>query len=299
MFHFRVLLLGFFLVCLSLSAFAADPPAQDSASYGHTIAVADFSGYDPEVGRFIAETLLTDLAQSRLLHFAERSEIRRALDELKLQSTGLIDPQQITQLGKLVSADRLVVGSYLEAEDQIIINARLLDIGTGRLSEGGAGNVSGDRRNLLSLVHRLAHQFHRRVTGEDFVIDGEGAEASSHPYSAAGSIRPSNSGFDIRPSSVPGQPASPGIAPQNYSPAYPNNNGSNYRVGEGFSLNTSPRIIVPPLVTTQTRAYSPPKISWTPPPRRTPNRYRPVRIPLEIRPVNRPLGGSSVRWRIL
>ena len=178
MFHFRALMLGCLLL-LPLAASAADNPDSDRSPVSPTIAVADFSGADPDVARFISETLLTDLAQSRQLHFAERSEIRRAFDELKLQSTGRVEPQQVRQLGRLVSANRMIVGSYMEADGQIIINARLLDVGTGRLAEGGAGNVTGERRNLLSLVHRLAHLFHRRVTGSDFVMDGEGADRSN------------------------------------------------------------------------------------------------------------------------
>src|SRR5947209_10750856 len=105
--------------------------ATDPAS-GLTIAVADFTGSDKELGRFIAETLLTDLAQSQQLNLVERTEIRQALTELKLQSTGLVEPQNVKQLGKLVGADRLIVGSFFLHDDQVFVNARLLDVKTGR-----------------------------------------------------------------------------------------------------------------------------------------------------------------------
>ncbi len=257
MFHFRALLLGCLLLLLPCVSFAADPPAPDPSPVSHTIAVADFSGADPDMGRFIAETLLTDLAESRSLHFAERSEIRRALDELKLQSTGLIDSQQIAQLGKLVSADRLIVGSYFEAGDQVIINARLLDVETGRLAEGGSGNVSGDRRNLLSLVHRLAHQFHRRITGDDFVIDGEGAEPRTQPFTP-NTPTPSTShldptGYRIRPvsnnrpirsaQSVPSDSSSP----QQTKQFQPHKSNPGYRVKELASDPGSTRLVAPRL----------------------------------------------------
>ena len=64
------------------------PAASTPAASGLSIAVADFSGADKELGRFLADTLLTDLAQSEKLHMVERAEIGKALTELKLQSTG-------------------------------------------------------------------------------------------------------------------------------------------------------------------------------------------------------------------
>lgn len=135
------------------------------AASGQTMAVADFSGKDRELGRFLAETLLTDLAQSDRLQLVERAELHRALTELKLQSTGLTEPRQIKRVGQLVGVAHLIVGSYLLYNDQIIINARLLDVRTGRLVPGGAAHVTGSRHDIASAVHRLAEQFHRHVTG--------------------------------------------------------------------------------------------------------------------------------------
>ncbi len=158
------------------AASASASPA-DNAAPALTIAVADFAGQDKELGRFLADTLLTDLAQSKKLHLVERSEIRQALTELKLQASGLAEPGKIKQVGKLVGADRLIVGSYFVRDNQFVLNARLLDVRTGRVVAGGAANVSGGPDSMLPLVHRLAHQFHKRVTGEAIIFDGEVPDA--------------------------------------------------------------------------------------------------------------------------
>lgn len=166
----------------------------DSLAANLTVGVADFSGADKQTGRFVADTLLTDLAQSPKLNLVERSEIGKALTELKLQSTGLTEPQQIRKIGRLIGADRLIVGSYLVRDNQLLINARLLDVHTGRVVPGGAANVTGARDGMLSLVHRLAHLFHRRVTGADFSVDAaepgrliEDASSKESQPGAAGS----------------------------------------------------------------------------------------------------------------
>jgi TolB-like protein len=271
--------LGMLLLPSIVGAQETTPAADTASTANHTIAVADFTGSDPELGRFIAETLLTDLAQSSKLHFAERSEIRHALEELKLQSTGLVEPQQIKQLGSLVSADRIIVGSYFVLDDQIIINARLLDVESGKLMEGGAGNVTGERGHLLSIVHRLAHQFHRRVTGNDYVIDNEGAEptsARSGTQNNSGKAASASAPGSYRPLRSSGQAATPQTVP-------PSDN-SGYRVQEKTPGQPQPDPTPVDLTSYQTPSDQTPS---NPPPLST---YQPIVIQEAsiIYPVNYP-----------
>ena len=155
-----------------------------------TVAVADFCGTNNEVGGFVADALMTELDQSRKLRVLECVEVRGALSALKLQPANLLDPHQVRLLSQRTSADLLVVGSYLLQEDQIFINARLLNLRSGQPAPGGAGRVSGNRQELLVLAHRLAEQIHQRITGSDL-------EADSAPAVAAISAsEPASSKFD-------------------------------------------------------------------------------------------------------
>jgi TolB-like protein len=198
---FRMLSLGAIIFAVSLTPLSKSATAdnladgqlnhQGTASTGPTIAVADFSGQDKDLGRFLADTLLTDLAQSDRLHLVERSEIRQALSELKLQSTGLVEPQQVQKIGKMLGADRLIVGSYLVRDNQLILNARLLDVHTGKVAQGDAANVTGRRDSVLPLVHRLAHLFHKRMTGSDFALGNEQGDDTG-PANSSDTIVPDN-----------------------------------------------------------------------------------------------------------
>lgn len=158
-----------------------------------TIAVADFTGNDKELGRFIADSVLTDLAQSSSLSLVERTEIRQAFSELKLQATGLTEPKKIKELGRLVSADRLLVGSFLMRDNKIFVNARLLDVRTGRLSAGGAASVTGSKEDLLSISHRLARLFHKRLTGTELKLDDE-QESKARPRADVASMEEEGNG---------------------------------------------------------------------------------------------------------
>jgi hypothetical protein len=110
------------------------------------------------------------------MRLVERGELQKAQNELKLNSGLQFEPGNVRTLGRMVRADRLVVGSFLIRDSQVMVNARLLDVAGGRVITGGAANSVGDVKSMFAVVHRLAHLLHRRITGEDLVIDGEGPD---------------------------------------------------------------------------------------------------------------------------
>src|SRR5689334_542736 len=146
MIHARSPLLSLTLSLLpaALPAFGAAPaPAKPAPAARPVIAVADFSGADRQVGRFLADSLQTGLGRSPRLRLLECAEVRSAIGALKLTGDGMTDSHQVRLLGQRVSARRLLVGSYLAQDDQIIINVRLLDVASGRPVPGAAESVTG------------------------------------------------------------------------------------------------------------------------------------------------------------
>src|SRR5262245_28390584 len=117
----RLLLLGLGLSTLSTAATAATA-AKPAVPAPSAVAVADFSGADRAVGRFIAESLLTGLGQSSKLRLLQCAEVRGAMGALRLPSADQLDAHQVRLLRQRLSAGRMVVGSYLSQDDQIIIN---------------------------------------------------------------------------------------------------------------------------------------------------------------------------------
>lgn len=283
----------FFLALLvSPNGLRADEPTVERAT-GETsreiiIAVADFTGEDAALGRFLADTLLTDLAQSDKLRLVERSELRRAIEELKLEETGLFAPPQARELGQLLRTDRLIVGSYLKQGDHLLINARLLDVETGRLLPGGAVALSGESRYLLNVIHRMAHMLHFRITGEPYVINGEGREPPG-AVSVEGEEAPRNPPPPTRPRSEPA-PTSPNAAASRekmraairdlQEPSYTRNYPVNNPVAQEKERRSSPlvwpelRLPPPPL---DLRLVIPRVITYRPVYRSYPQRSVPIR----------------------
>ncbi len=139
--------------------------AQVACASAQMIAVSDFAGQPPEIGQEIAETLITDLAKSDRLNLVERAQLGQALRELRLQTTGLIEPAQAKRVGKLIGADAIVVGSFYTRDGQIVINVRVVNVRTGQVMKGQAENVQGRLSNLYSLLGDLANRLHLRLTG--------------------------------------------------------------------------------------------------------------------------------------
>ena len=64
------------------------------------------------LGKGLAEMMITDLSQVPNLKLVERIRVQALLDEMALAQTGMIDMNTAPRMGKLVSAGRIVNGSY-------------------------------------------------------------------------------------------------------------------------------------------------------------------------------------------
>ena len=167
------LLSCFGLILLPVALRAAPRPQGDEAEpYRRpTVAISDFPADDKALSAFLSDTLLTDLGHSDRLQTLERTEVRQAMSDLDMRDTGPRTPAQVRHLGDLIHASRLVVGSLLVRDDQVVINVRLLDTQTGLNVPGSSFTVTGPRKSLLAVTHRLAHQLHHKLTGEDLALD--------------------------------------------------------------------------------------------------------------------------------
>ena len=108
------------------------------------IAVVDFRNISDTkeldyLTKAIPESIITYLGKSGRIEIVERSRMKAALEEMKLGMTGIVDEQTAVEVGKAVGANAIMVGSFVKSEDQIMINARLIDVQTSRI-------IAGDQR---------------------------------------------------------------------------------------------------------------------------------------------------------
>ncbi|HSL84281.1 MAG TPA: CsgG/HfaB family protein, partial [Thermoanaerobaculia bacterium] len=112
-----------------------------------TVAVVDFAGLrgEPtELGRYLAEELSTALVQAvqgleghperprpRVI---DRVHLGRILDELKLSATGLLDPAETREVGRVAGVDALVTGGLTSFTDDVHVAVKVLRAGSAEIA---------------------------------------------------------------------------------------------------------------------------------------------------------------------
>lgn len=110
---------------------------KDCTGLNKTVAVAGFSysdGRDSHDGGVVAERITTELVKAQKIRVIERKEIERVFEELKFQHSGAIDPDSAKEIGEMIGADWIVVGTLTELpETQLELNIRLVGVGSGEI----------------------------------------------------------------------------------------------------------------------------------------------------------------------
>jgi len=98
------------------------------------IAVIEFSDLNDNVtdlGRFLAEELINELLKNKKdkgYEIVERRQLNKVLKQLKLSSSGLLDPKSMKEVGKILNVDSIVTGSLTDLGNDIKVNARIISV---------------------------------------------------------------------------------------------------------------------------------------------------------------------------
>ncbi len=103
------------------------------------IAVIEFSDLNDNVnnlGRFLAEELINELMNHRKekgYEIVERRQLNKVLKQLKLSSSGLLDPKYMKEVGKILNVDAIVTGSLTDLGNDIKVNARIISVESAKI----------------------------------------------------------------------------------------------------------------------------------------------------------------------
>lgn len=144
---FRVLVLA--MMCCSVFSTAG-------ADFQKTkIAVLDFEVIGDklettDMGAILSEWFITSIVKSGRFDVVERAMLQKIISEQKLSSTGLIDEDSATKLGKLLGVKVIISGSVLKIRDSIEINSRVISVESGSII--AADNIRDSANNDLHLL---------------------------------------------------------------------------------------------------------------------------------------------------
>lgn len=118
-----------------------------SAKQKTTIAVVEFTdlqGNVTDLGRFLAEELVTRLGDLEKFKVIERQLLTKIIAEQKLSLTGVVDPASAKQLGKILGVDAIVSGTVTNLAQSVRVNARLISTETGEVFATAAADIFKD-----------------------------------------------------------------------------------------------------------------------------------------------------------
>lgn len=144
------------------------------------VAVLDLS---PKAGFIKAESeQLSDILRSELVKAGaftvlERGYIAQIMEEQELSlSAALDDGDQAVQIGKLAAADYIVVGSIGRVVGKIAINARMIDVGSGKVVAAESIQSADDRifKDIAAVSASLSKAIGTRTAARTMAGEGSG-----------------------------------------------------------------------------------------------------------------------------
>lgn len=155
------------ILCLTVLLIVVFPMYLNSAAY--SVAVLPFANAnkDPSLDWLtegIPETISNDLLALKGIVLIERLQIRKVLDEQKLQHTGFIDEATVVKLGKLIGANILVVGAFQKQGETIRLTARFVDTQTGGVIQ--TAKCTGKMDDIFDLQDQIVKDLMKNLNIE-------------------------------------------------------------------------------------------------------------------------------------
>ncbi|MCW3054617.1 MAG: Curli production assembly/transport component CsgG [Chthonomonadales bacterium] len=161
-----------FLMALALSLLiptvsrAADPPSSVEkleVSNRPKIAIADFHGADSETARFLAETVISNLASSHTLKPLDRPTVRRAITAEVKEADSEPTQEEIFRIGKRLHSAYFLTGSYLIQDEKLLVLAHIHNLKDNDTSDLQI-RCTGARAELMEVAKQLADQIESQLS---------------------------------------------------------------------------------------------------------------------------------------
>jgi TolB-like protein len=111
-----------------------------------TVAVLDFvnaDGKQSALGRYFSEESVKYLVKKSKVKVVERAQINQIVSELEFHSTGYVSEESTVEIGGMLGADAIVVGTLTLMGRKIEVKMKVLDTRTAEILAIGSSELSG------------------------------------------------------------------------------------------------------------------------------------------------------------
>lgn len=153
------------------------------------MAVLNFSNHTGSNGlsylsTALPEAIVSNLARSRKIGVVERMQMKSVLNEIALQQTGLFEASQVTQVGKMVKADLLLLGSFTGTPENLTVVLKVVQVSTSQVVDGRILKTTLEKvfdqssQSVLAMVPAVLGQdigyltVHTNPEGAEVYLDG-------------------------------------------------------------------------------------------------------------------------------
>lgn len=152
------------VLCAMFASVAHAEAAQDTTSKPLIAVMAlDTQGVSGQEAALIADAISSRLLASKTCNVMERSQMDQILNEQAFQQSGACDGGSCAvEIGRLLSVDRILVGSVGRIGDAWALNLRLVKVETGEILRSASGKKKG---KLADAQQTLVEQVVGDLTG--------------------------------------------------------------------------------------------------------------------------------------
>lgn len=145
-------------------------------SYGEKmrIVIMDFKadGVQAATANRVSELIRTEMINSGEFLIIERKQMDMIFKEQGFQKTGCTDESCAVEIGRLLSARKILIGTVMKLGETIIINGRIVDVEKG-VAEFGEKQDAVSEKDLFNAVTLFTEKLTARIQGRE-VTDSYG-----------------------------------------------------------------------------------------------------------------------------
>lgn len=114
----------------------------------------------------VTEMVTTEIVNTGKFQVVERNQMRNILSEQGFQQTGCTDQACAVKIGKLLSAQKILMGSVSKIDKGLVINIRIVDV-----EKGIAEMAAMEKAESESMLPETAKKIARKITGKKGTIE--------------------------------------------------------------------------------------------------------------------------------